>query len=36
MKYLPVTRLFSKYDGMAYTEILQREFAKERIILNVL
>lgn len=36
MKYLPVTSLFSKYQGMDYTETLQREYAKQQIQLIVL
>lgn len=36
MKYLPVTSLMNKFAGIEYTETLQREFAVQSIILNVL
>ncbi len=36
MKYLPVTSLFSKGQGIIYTETLQREFAEQNIVLDVL
>jgi len=36
MRYLPVTSLLSKSQGMIYTETLQREYAKQSIILEVL
>ena len=36
MRYLPVTSLLSKSQGMIYTETLQREYAKQSIILEVM
>jgi len=36
MRYLPVTSLLSKSQGMIYTETLQREYASQSIILEVL
>jgi hypothetical protein len=36
MRYLPVTSLLSKSQGMIYTETLQREYAKQQIVLDVL
>ena len=36
MRYLPVTSLLSKSQGMIFTETLQREYAKQQIILEVL
>lgn len=36
MKYLPVTSLLSRGQGTIYTETLQREYAKQSIVLTVL
>jgi len=36
MRYLPVTSLLSKSQGMIYTETMQREYASQSIILEVL
>jgi len=36
MKYLPVTSLFSKFQGVDYTDTLIREYAKQQIQLIVL
>ena len=36
MRYLPVTSLLSKGQGIIYTETLQREYAKQQIVLDVL
>jgi len=36
MKYLPVTSLMNKTQGNLYTETLQREFAEQNVILEVL
>ena len=36
MRYLPVTSLLSKSQGMIYTETMQREYAAQQIILDVL
>lgn len=36
MRYLPVTSLLSKAQGMVYTSTLQIEYAKQGIVLNVL
>jgi len=36
MRYLPVTSLLSKSQGIVYTDTLQREYANQQIILEVL
>jgi len=36
MRWWPVTRLFSKYQGMDYTETLVREYAEKGIVLEIL